>query len=310
MIAFVLSGGGSRGAFEVGALRALLSHGIKPDMLVGSSAGAVNAAGLALDPTLSGVRRLEALWLDMDQDDFYTSNPILTALRLVFRRPSLYSSQRMYRLVGAEVHNQAPNFAAIPHVGLYLTAVDLERGELHIFGDDPSESVVDGVMASTAIQPFFPPWRYRGRSFVDGGLISNLPLMAALERGATEIYALDVTLSSSGSNGEQDLLSLLRAEAYLVIDNLRRQELIRARSQLGNRLHHISYDRFPGLMPFDFSHTSEMISDGEAMVTDYLRRLNQTKKPLMRWLSKGRTRQPAKLERHLVDERQPESIKV
>jgi NTE family protein len=94
MIAFVLSGGGSRGAFEVGALKALISKGIQPDLLVGSSAGAVNATGVALDPTLNGVERLESLWLSMDEGDFYSRNPLLSALRLVLKRPSLHSSQR------------------------------------------------------------------------------------------------------------------------------------------------------------------------------------------------------------------------
>jgi NTE family protein len=282
MIAFVLSGGGSRGAFEVGAIRALLAHGIQPDMLVGSSAGAMNATGLALVPTLAGVDRLQSLWLKMDEDDFFSSNPLVTALRLVLKRPGLYSNQRMYRLVLAEVQHQARCFADISDVHLYLTAVGLENGELHVFGDDPGDSVVDAIMASTAIQPYFEPWSYQGHCFADGGLISNLPLLVALERGATEIYTLDVTLSSSGKEIAQDLFGLLRQEAYLVIDQMRKQELLRARAQLGNRLHHIHYPRFPGLMPFDFSHTAEMIADGKMMVTDYLDRLNHDHNPIKR----------------------------
>ncbi len=295
MIAFVLSGGGSRGAFEVGALKALISKGIQPDLLVGSSAGAVNATGVALDPTLNGVERLESLWLSMDEGDFYSRNPLLSALRLVLKRPSLYSSQRMYRLVRAEVLNQAACFADIENARLYLTAVDLANGMLHIFGDDCAESVVDAVMASTAIQPFFAPWRYRGRSFVDGGLISNLPLQAAMERGATEIFALDVTLGLSGETLEQDLFGILRQEAYLVIDQMRKQELLRVRAGLGNRLHHLHFTGYPGLMPFDFSQTRAMIEEGERVAAAYLDRLERAGYSALKWLQRSKDKKESRL---------------
>ncbi len=275
MIAFVISGGGSRGAFEVGALRALLEAGIQPDLLVGSSAGAVNATGLALDPTLAGIDRLENLWLSMDEDDFYSSNPLTAAFRLVFNRPSLYSNQRFYRLVRSVVLTEASIFGDLEAVQLYLTGVDLDAGCLHIFGDDPSDTLVDAIMASTAIQPYFAPWSYRGRQYIDGGLISNLPLMAAIERGATEIFAIDVTANSAGEYQADGLLTLLRKEAYMVIDQMRRQELLQARARLGERLHHIHYNKYAHLMPFEFSHTKEMIADGKALTTAYLQRNQQ-----------------------------------
>lgn len=60
--AFVLAGGGSIGAVQVGMLRELFAHGVKPDLVVGSSVGAINGAYLAGDPSLEGVRRLEAIW--------------------------------------------------------------------------------------------------------------------------------------------------------------------------------------------------------------------------------------------------------
>jgi NTE family protein len=293
MIAFVLSGGGSRGAFEVGGLRALFAAGIQPELLVGSSAGAVNAASLALDPSLAGVDRLESLWLGMDQDDFFSANPLVSALRLVLNKPSLYSNRRMYRLVRAELQNRVSSFSDIDAVGLFLTAVDLENGDLHIFGDDPDESVADAIMASTSIQPYFAPWRYRGRCYADGGLISNLPLLAALERGATEIYALDVTPNPPSLMPDADLISLLSREAYLVIDRMRKQELIQARARLGHGLHHIPYTKFPGLMPFDFSHTVEMMADGEMVVAQYLERLEQESKPFQKWFTRRREGHPA-----------------
>jgi NTE family protein len=272
MLAFVLSGGGSRGAFEVGALRALISHGIQPDILVGSSAGAVNATGLALDPSLAGVERLERLWKSMDQGDFYRRNALSVAFRLMINRPSLYSNQRFYRLVRSEVLPFAKSFSAIDQVRLYLPSVDLSTGRLNIFGDDPDDSVVDAIMASTAIQPYFTPWKYKGRRYADGGLISNLPLMAAVERGATEIYALDVTQDTANTAWQGGLMPLLKREVLLVIDQMRKQELIQARSMLGDKLHHLHYTGHPELYPFDFSYSAEIMAEGQALASAYLKR--------------------------------------
>ncbi len=143
-------------------------------------------------------------------------------------------------------------------------------------------------MASTAIQPYFAPWNYRGRVYADGGLISNLPLLAALERGATEIYALDVTVGASEAGLEQDLLGILRQEVFLVLDQMRKQELRQARARLGNRLHHFHYTRFPGLMPFDFSHTRAMIADGERMLSDYLSQRDRDQNRIRKWLKRRR----------------------
>jgi NTE family protein len=193
------------------------------------------------------------------------------------------------------VLNQAACFADIENARLYLTAVDLANGMLHIFGDDCAESVVDAVMASTAIQPFFAPWRYRGRSFVDGGLISNLPLQAAMERGATEIFALDVTVGLSGETLEQDLFGILRQEAYLVIDQMRKQELLRVRAGLGNRLHHLHFTGYPGLMPFDFSQTRAMIEEGERVAAAYLDRLERAGYSALKWLQRSKDKKESRL---------------
>jgi NTE family protein len=69
----------------------------------------------------------------------------------------------------------------------------MESGRLEVFGDHEQDNVLDGVMSSTAIPPYFPPWEIGDQRYLDGGVLSKLPLRAALERGATQIVALDVT---------------------------------------------------------------------------------------------------------------------
>ena len=82
MLAFVLSGGGNRGALEVGALRVLVERGIRPEMLVGTSAGAVNAAMVASDPTLEGMQRLVNAWREVTKYDVYPGNHLKKELIL------------------------------------------------------------------------------------------------------------------------------------------------------------------------------------------------------------------------------------
>src|ERR1051326_5544953 len=92
MIGFVLSGGANLGSIHVGMLRALLEEGVKPDIVVGTSIGAVNAAYLAADPCLDQVDRLHRLWCDARARDIFPFNP-LANLRAVWREGALFSNR-------------------------------------------------------------------------------------------------------------------------------------------------------------------------------------------------------------------------
>src|SRR3954462_8885442 len=91
--AVVFSGGGSLGAAQVGALQALYEAGITPDVVVGCSVGALNAAYLAVDPTADRVRELEALWRGMDRADVFPDGRFTVARRLAGRDDHLYSNR-------------------------------------------------------------------------------------------------------------------------------------------------------------------------------------------------------------------------
>src|SRR5690242_1783196 len=70
-VAFVLSGGGSLGATQVGMLRALFEAGIEPDMLVGTSVGSVNSAWVGAWPALDGIDKLAEIWRGLRRDDVF-----------------------------------------------------------------------------------------------------------------------------------------------------------------------------------------------------------------------------------------------
>jgi len=270
MIAFVLSGGGSRGALQVGALQVLFEAGIQPDMVVGSSVGAINATGLALSPDAEGIARLEDFWVGAESTSFFSSNPVTMAMRMLLKRDSLASNDQFHRFVRRHVLSQAETFADLSTVQLYIAAVELANGRLHIFGDDPAEPLVDAIMASTSIQPFFAPWTYAGQRYIDGGFLSNLPLLAAIERGAQEIYALDLTALGREEERTSGLIPILLHEADIVLYHLAQFELEQARRVLGARLHHVRMTDYDDHPLFDFSRTQEMIAHGRAQMRAYL----------------------------------------
>ncbi|MEJ2011490.1 MAG: patatin-like phospholipase family protein [Anaerolineales bacterium] len=272
MIAFVLSGGGSRGALQVGALQVLIEAGIKPEMVVGSSVGAINGAAIAVSPDAAGVKQLERFWLGAESTRIYSPNLIKMALRVLLKRNSLVSSDEFHRFVRRHVLPQAETFADLEQVQLYIAAVELVSGQLHIFGDDPLDSIVDAIMASTSIQPFFPPWAIAERRFIDGGYLSNLPLLTAIERGADEIYALDLTALRNEDECTQGLIPILLHEADIVLYHLAQFEIEQGRRVLGRRLHHIQMTDYDGHSLFDFSRTREMIGRGRRIMYEYLER--------------------------------------
>jgi NTE family protein len=182
--AFVLAGGGSLGAVEVGMLKALVAQGIVADLVVGSSVGAINAAYFAADPTPRGLEQLEKVWRT-------------TTRAMVFPLPSV--STWMHLLSGADHVLDASALAA--HLRRHLPCERLEQAAIPccIVTTDLLEGievrlhtgpVVDALLASTALPGIFPPVVRDGRHLVDGGVCNNTPISAALELGAERIYVL------------------------------------------------------------------------------------------------------------------------
>jgi NTE family protein len=193
MRAFVLSGGGNRGAFQVGALRALLECGIYPDMLVGCSVGGLNAAFLARELSLEQVERLAETWRTTRKDDIYPGGRLSILWRLICGEDSLFDNRNFYEFLQRSGNTPAHTFGDLPkEAPLYITATHLDSERLHVFGDDPNDCVLDALMASTALPPMHPPWMINGECYIDGGTVTPLPLRVAIERGATEIFALHI----------------------------------------------------------------------------------------------------------------------
>jgi NTE family protein len=274
MRAFVLSGGGNFGPLQVGALRALLERGITPDLLVGCSAGALNAALLAQEVSLPQVDRLAHLWRMVTQADVYPGSHWGALWRLLLGRDSLYDNRALYTFLQRNGITPETEFAHFSGARPLVTATSLRTGKLHVFGLNRHDRVLDALMASTALAPMHPPWEVNGELYVDGGTVTPLPVRVALEQGATEIYALDligVTLPQ-----EVDVLrgipSLLRHSVMTTVRLQVQHDLALARSHRQVRLHYIPLGMDNPPPATDFSREEEMFELGYAQTVPHLAR--------------------------------------
>lgn len=182
--AFVLGGGGHWGAYEVGMLQALLEAGIQPDLVVGTSVGAVNGAAIAAAPTLETVQELRTLWTDLRVDEIF-GGLMSNAAKIFRRRTHLHENEEMRRLLAGRL----PATFAELEVPFQCVAACIERAAEHWFSEG---SLIDAILASTAVPGVLPPVQIGGEHFLDGGIVNSIPVSRALELGATTIYVLHV----------------------------------------------------------------------------------------------------------------------
>ena len=142
MRAFVLSGGANYGAQQVGALEVLLGHGLQPDILMGVSAGALNAAWVALHPSQEGMQELARIWCEDAAAVIPPVGPLTALLRLVGGKDSLLSNHSLVQFLRRWPLAESV-FGELSHPRLYIAAANYHDGVLRIFGDDPNDRILD-----------------------------------------------------------------------------------------------------------------------------------------------------------------------
>ncbi len=183
---FVLGGGGNLGALQVGMLRAALERGIVPDEVVGCSAGAINAAMVAADPSGGRLDELADLWAN-GHDSIVAPFGRFDGVRLLTHRGnSLQSNDNLRALLRARLpHLRFEDFAIPFHVVTTSLTTNSERWFSK--GD-----VVEPLLASAALPAIFPPVVIDGDVLVDGGVINNVPLSKAIELKPNRIVVFHV----------------------------------------------------------------------------------------------------------------------
>ncbi|MBE2238365.1 MAG: patatin-like phospholipase family protein [Caldilineaceae bacterium] len=270
--AFVLSGGGSLGAMQVGALRVLLENKIVPDLIVGCSVGALNGTFLAMAPTMAEMDRAAQVWRNVTTARVYPGAKMWVAWRFLSGQDSLYDNRSFYEFLQTNGCTPALTFGDLQGSKLYVTATHLRTGQLHVFGDDPHDRVLDALMASTALTPMHPPWEVNGERYVDGGTVTPLPLRVALDRGATEIYALHLhqpdaeppaqRLHGVTAHINQTVSTMLRLQAD--------HDLHLTETARRVRLHYLPLWTDDPIDPADFGHSTTLIEQGYAQAATLL----------------------------------------
>ncbi len=185
-VAFVLGGGGVLGAHEVGMLRALAESSIEPNLILGTSVGAINGAFFAAQPTVEGVYRLDQLWSDSNYSDVSASLMLRRITTLARTGTHLQSlSEARGRLASALPVKRVEQL----EVPFQCVAASIERAAEHWF--DHGE-LADVVLASCAVPGILPPVQIGDEHFIDGGIVNSIPVARAVALGAKTIYVLQV----------------------------------------------------------------------------------------------------------------------
>lgn len=184
-VAFVLSGGGSLGAIQVGMLRALYERGITPDLIVGTSAGAINGAFIASRPqTGATADELAAIWRGLQRGQVFPLRPLVGLLGFLGSHDHLVPQSGLRSLITAHLRHERLEQMPVP---LHVVAVDVVTGEELLLSQGPA---LAAVLASAAIPGVLPPVAWEDRKLMDGGVANNTPISHAVALDAREIYVL------------------------------------------------------------------------------------------------------------------------
>lgn len=183
--AFVLGGGGVLGAHEVGMLRALSQAGIRPDVVVGTSVGAINGAFVAAGPA-SAAARLGELWQGDALRQAFSENLWGRAARLARSGTHLHSIEPLRRMLDDML--PGTDFADL-ELPFHCVAASIERASARWFSSGP---IVPAVLASCAVPGLLPPVEVDGEHYFDGGLVDSIPVGRAVALGADTVYVLHV----------------------------------------------------------------------------------------------------------------------
>lgn len=182
--AFVLAGGGSRGAVQVGMLAELVSRGIRADRVYGASVGAVNGAAYSGNPTPEGIEDLERIWRSLSGDIVFPRRRAHGPWTFFQQRPAVHANSGLRRILEEGVRFDRLENAEVP---LEVVATSLADGRECWLTEGPA---IDAVLASAAIPAMFPPVAIGDELLVDGGVVNNVPISRAIEAGATRIFVL------------------------------------------------------------------------------------------------------------------------
>jgi len=248
--AFVLAGGGSLGAVQVGMLEALLEAGETPDLIVGSSVGALNAAFFAGDPTAKGVRNLAAIWRGMRRGDVFPLT-LRSALSLLGSADALFESGGLRRLIARNLSYRNLEDAAVP---VHVVATSLGGVAVRL----SSGPAVEAILASAAIPMVFPSVEIGVDYLMDGAISGNTPILTAAELGAERLIVLPTGFACAMTRPPRGAV----ARGFHALTLLIAHQMVRDLAQLSGSIEILVAPNLCPLVtsPFDFSQTEPLMA--------------------------------------------------
>ncbi len=260
--AFVLAGGGSRGAVQVGMLTELAARGIRAQRVYGASVGAVNGAAYAGDPTPEGMEHVQRVWCSLSGDSVFPRSRAYGPWTFFQQRPAVHANTGLRRLLEEGLRFERLEHAAVP---IEVVATSLHDGRERWFTEGPA---VEAVLASAAIPAIFPPVRIGSELFIDGGVVDNVPISRAIGAGATRLYVLLCGPLHYRPRPARRPVEAVLTGFFVAVQARFAREL--AALPPGVEVTVFSGGGDPGSDYRDFSTTSELIAAGRAEVAAVL----------------------------------------
>lgn len=251
--AFVLTGGGSLGAVQVGMLQALAERGVKPDLLIGTSCGALNAAWVAGHGTSPGsLNELAAVWTNLRRSDIFPVDSRQVFRGLLGLSPAVVSNRKLRQFIDTHASIQDLAQAQVP---THLVAADLLSGRdvLISTGD-----LATGVLASCTIPGVLPPVEHTGTQLIDGALARHTGIAQAVVLGASVVYILPTGAACALPRAPRSAAGVALHSLTLLIQQRLIHEVAALQAATTIKL-------LPPLCPLavsaaDFSHAKELIT--------------------------------------------------
>jgi NTE family protein len=222
-VAFALSGGGNLGPMQAGSIVALMEAGFTPDLLVGTSVGALNAAFLATRPGVAGARALMDAWSALKRPEAVRLDLFTALAGFLGFRNHLISDQPLRQLIRRWVEIDQIEQATVP---IAIITTDALTGDCVVL---TTGDILDSLAASCAIPGLFPPVSINGRWLVDGSLSANQPVLQAQALGANVIFII-TTAAAARQRPPRGAVALAMNSVSLVTSRLSRDQIAQATS--------------------------------------------------------------------------------
>jgi len=265
-VGFVLGGGGSLGAVQVGMLQALSELGVFPDLVAGTSVGSLNGAVVASDPR-AAARRLRSIWPKITRQMVFPGGPLAQIRTLQHGRTHLFPQAGLRAVISTYLRTEV-TFAelALPFA---VVTTDIATATPYVLSEG---ELLRAQLASTAIPGIFPSVTVDGRRLYDGGVVANVPVTQALAMGARSLVVLDAAFPGRLPSPPSTLAEALLFAAMVTMRTQSALEAPLAAARVpvvylpGPPIHRVS--------PLEFNHTVMLIEGGYQVAKPFLEDLD------------------------------------